>query len=207
MKVIGNVTEDPIWLEGENVLAFEYRDSFPDSPPQLQYATDPYLKLTDNIYFPGMNVGFLLSEKAKGIFEQFCMVPHRFYNASVLYKEKDMYLYFHMHIVSNLMELIDFKKSIFYEGNRFGKYIQDISLVSLIDYEIKINALREAHGYRRDIFAKKLCFSEPENFKFDLFYISKIDSNFYISEKLMKELKRSKITGFEFKEVTLFENI
>jgi len=176
---------DSIWEVNSN--------SFPLIAPNLTYFDIvPGARLTDFISTPATH-GFVISPKVKDLLGEFTLVPHKFYPAIVKY-DGEFYNYYWLHIVSDMTQYVDFKRTKFYVTN-FLKKISDININSkdemeeqfkelIIDYKT-INAF---DIYLIDEFLK---------LSLDLFIISYFDLRTYISEDLKSRMLKEKITGIE----------
>jgi len=166
-------------------------DRFPDFEPRIKFELSEKGKLSDLVGVPNMVAnGMLVSPKFKALLEQFDLMEHRFYEGQiktgVFFRE-----YFWFHPLSEHAErFVDFENSIFKETN--GNLVKLKSLKDSLGYYSK-------HNVSIDIYKIVL----KENSKhIDLFYIPyfQFSTEFFISEPLMKAIKKEKITGIEIKE-------
>ena len=165
---------------------------FPDYIPDLSgIRMSGRAKLTDIV-----SNGFggqleIVSPRTKEILETYNLCPHRFYEMN-LYLRKVKYDYYMFHTQCDYSDLVDYKKSTFVEYN----------------YSMSINS-KEEFLTRRKIMGEKNILNSvtadtlfmTSNFgdmNLDYFYIGIVDGEDYISERLMKHLLESKITGWDF---------
>jgi restriction endonuclease len=73
------------WFDEPNSMTNLTNNEFPDFVPDLQFELENKAKLTDIIKPTNLPAqGFLLSEKAKAVFESFNLMEHLYYNAIVI---------------------------------------------------------------------------------------------------------------------------
>lgn len=139
--------------------------------------------------------GFLINDKVKSIFSKFKLSSHKLYNAKVYYK-KNTYPYYWLHIKSDILESVDFKKSSFVILLNYAHKIGNIDIFSIADYLEKKEKLKlENSGKTVSIWADKVVLSlNPE---VDFFKIGTFDTDSYISETLKKSILNEEITGFQ----------
>ena len=123
----------------------------------------------------------IVSPRTKEILETYNLCPHRFYEMN-LYLRKVKYDYYMFHIQCDYSDLVDYKKS------TFAKYNYSTKGAS-----VSINSKKEFLTRRKIMGEKSIL-----NMNLDYFYIGIVDGEDYISERLMKHLLESKITGWDF---------
>lgn len=179
-----------------------HHNEFPDFVPDLNYFEISELAPLTDFVSSGLSHGFLLNDKAKSLLEAYNLPEHRSYPL-VIKRGKDFIkeTYFWMHIVSNYSRFIDFRKTKFYVSF-FDKKETDLDIST---YEELIDMVKTYINQNRFIKAQTI-YLKPEFYelKMDLFIISTIDYNKYVSEKLRDRLIEDRITGLEIISVKQF---
>jgi hypothetical protein len=105
-----------------------------------------------------------------------------------------------MHIVSDMTDYVDFKLTKFYVEH-FGKKERDLDLST----NEELLEMMSHYIDENKFVASPRIFLKSDFFKLqlDLFTISRIDYNTYISEALKDKLIKEKITGIEIRESKL----
>ena len=129
---------------------------------------------------------FVLDEKAYSIFRNFNFgeysefIPLKLFdNKGQLVREK-YYLLFQDLILNSW---IDFKNSLFYKGHSFTKDKEYFNFINPIDY-------------KNELFVDTENIVLSHNFNSNLdFFKTRIDTNYFASEKLMLEIEKNELTG------------
>lgn len=166
---------------------------FPEKDPVLEFELEPKAKLTDVVSASNISAkGFLMNEKAKTVFEQFNLIEHKFYNATLKTKN-EILPYYWLHLVNDSFESIDFHKSKFFEADYIGRKKSDIIINSLEDFLIK----REELMIRAEKIAlKESAICQP----LDLFFFFNLHSYVLISENFKDSIVSNKIKGLNYSE-------
>lgn len=123
-------------------------DSFPDFIPDIRYKLVKRAKLCDVMEKSNISSnGLLINEKVKTVLEQYKMIPHEYYPATI--EDKGIiHQYYWLHFVwKNGINHLDFANSKF-QINEFGENLGDIKLNS---YKELINKQSEL-GFMKMIF-------------------------------------------------------
>ena len=176
-----------------------YTQKFPDYIPDLSgIRMSGKAKLTDIV-----SNGFggqleIVSPRTKEILETYNLCPHRFYEMN-LYLRKVKYDYYMFHTQCDYSDLVDYKKSTFVEYYNYSTKGAPMPINSKEEFLIQKGIVEEKNIL--NTVTVDTLFMTP-NFWYmnlDYFYISLVDTGEdYISERLMKHLLESKITGWDF---------
>jgi hypothetical protein len=182
-------------------------DDFPDFTPNLDYfVLVSRAKLTDLLSVSVLRGGFLISEELKTIFDKFKISSHKYYRAKVKYGGIYYENYYWMHIVSDLTSFVNYQNSLFFVYHNFSQNLGEIEIISkedLLQKEKKIKS--DNPGKTIAIWAKKIELLPTFDKSLDLFKISRIDGNFYISENLKNAIVNKKISGLNILEANNLE--
>lgn len=172
-------------------------ENFPDFEPDLDYfVVHSQAKLTDLLSVTPVHGGFLISERLKNIFEQFNIVPHKYYPARLKHRKKFYENYFWMHIICDLTDYVDYQKSTFFIYYNYGHNIGFVDVNSKEGYfQMKEKVNLDNPGKTVTIWADKIYFANNFDKNLDLFEISTFNSNYYISSSLKEKILQEKITG------------
>jgi hypothetical protein len=109
---------------------------FPDFTPDIRFKLTKDAKFTDMLSQAAISAhGFLINEKLKNTFEQFNIVPHKYYPARVEDHQGDFHNYFWMHLVWKDRSVIDWSSSKFFYSHYDEKIT--LNLKSPTDFEDK----------------------------------------------------------------------
>lgn len=181
----------------------KYRTSFPDYTPDLDGIMLAGTAKKTDFVSSSFGLGFIMSEKAKEIMEQYNLCPHRFYPLG-LYIRKVKHNYCLLRIIDDYFDFVDYKESTFTEydisrGRRYGS----IMVNSKEDLLRKREKLKEKeNNIMYTIWGDRIVMNENFDKKLDLFKIRWIDSSTYISERLMMDIISNGLTGWEFLPAT-----
>lgn len=180
------------WYDEPDSMTKLVRDSLPDFIPDLKWELKPKAKLTDIISVGNITAtGFLMNEKAKAIFQSFNLIDHKFHNATLFVKSQPLH-YYYLQLTNGNFENIDIEKSSFCITNAFRLKKNDIIITSYNDLIEKQKKLE----FGNIISAEKI---HIKNTDFDLFFFPFIHNDIFVSEKLLNELRKYKITGYRVK--------
>jgi hypothetical protein len=88
---------------------------FANFEPDIRFKLARGAKLTDMLSQAAISAdGFLINEKLKKTFEQFDIVPHKYYPAKIEDRQGRFYDYFWMHLVGESMAIVNWQKSKFF---------------------------------------------------------------------------------------------
>lgn len=205
-KIVGFPYQTNGYIDGYNENAPCSRtnltyDKYPDFVPDLRFELQKKSKLTDIVDASNISAtGFLMNEKAKGVFDMFNIPTHKFYEASILDHNHNVLPYYWMHIISNDYELVDFENSVFRKSSfplkdSETKKCEQIEVRGIKDLRTKNEILfEEGHYVVADILKVK---NKP---KYDLLHFMDISEYIYVSESLANKIKEIKISGVEIIE-------
>lgn len=111
---------------------------FPDFIPDIRFKLAKGAKLTDMLSQAAISAhGFLINEKLKKAFEQFNVVPHKYYPAKIEDCNGNFYDYFWMHLVwKEGISMINYEESVFFK-RKFSNNLGYIKLSSDEDFWTK----------------------------------------------------------------------
>jgi len=181
-----------------------YYKSFPEFSPNLDSfvlhrSAKPSDFLSNSII---SSVGFLMSGKAKMIFECCKLTDHKFYQASVICKN-NLINYFWLHYICNVREFVIYEESEFNVCMNFTTILGSIKILSEENLILKEQTLKINNpGHTISILAKKIILNSSFNKNIDLFKVGKFDIDLYISERLMNLINSNNLTGVEITPAT-----
>ena len=188
---------------GENSYQFLPDLVPPKITPNLDYfIIEKKAIMTDFISCIGIiyATGFIISEKAKQLFEQFSLMQHYFYSAKLLHKNK-FHQYYWLHLSEDYIYYIDYDKSAFNTTKPAGWTISgwdEQRQVIKIDSPQAMMSVRKEIAGIRIITPTKLYLKGIENPKLDLLAFSSFGENrVLISERLKNGMMAENITGIE----------
>ena len=175
-----------------------FLDKFPDFSPNLDhFILNDKSKLTDLLSVAVAYGGLLISNKFKNLFEKFSLPLHIFYPAKVL-RQKEFFEYHWMHIICDLTDDVDYKKSNFIA---YYNYAHNLGLVPVNSKEDLVEKRQKLKNDNPDkaitIWAEQIVLNTKAKKNMDLFKIGTFDSSIYITEVLKRAIITSKITGCE----------
>lgn len=175
-----------------------HADEFPSFRPILHFELERKAQLTDVLSQAAISAqGLLVSEQLKGIIEQYKIMKHKFYPATVDVKSKT-FSYYWLHLVdTSFLHKIDYKRSDFFR-TEYGFREDDIKLNSFDDYKKK----KEKFGNMGTIESDFLFIDESSFVDYQLITFPLFDDKIYVSSKLFSTLQKKGIKGIEFKEAT-----
>lgn len=190
------------WFDKPNSMTNLDNDDFPDFKPDLIFELEDKAILTDVISPSNISAkGFLINNKLKSILDDFNLMEHKYYDATVISKGVNN-RYFWLHFKDcdeKYLGGINFDNSSFYISNLAFVKTDDIEIKSYEDFWEKKMSLSMKH-----ILGSKIKLSENiQKQNLDLFYLPYILNDYLISEKLYKSIIANEITGFEIKEQSI----
>jgi hypothetical protein len=179
-----------------HALSRAYQD-FPDFEPDLDhFIVHAQAKLTELLSVAPVDGGVLISERLKNIFEQSTIVPHKFYSAKLKYRKAFYENYYWMHIICNLSELVDYRKSTFFI---YYNYAHNLGFIDVNSKEEYLKKKRKVQIDNPDkvitVWANKIYMIDHFDKNLDLFEIGAFNADYFISESLKNAIIKEKITG------------
>jgi len=172
-----------------------------DDPNLKSFVLHRYAKPSDllsNAIIGGN--GLFVSNKLKGILQEFDLPPHCFYPSKVLYKKETLDNYFWFFFRPIPISNVDFGNSTFFVYKSFLYNEGIININSEEDYYAQKKTIKEQNpGQNITIWSSKVSFKKEFKLK-ELFTLSAFDSNVYISSKLKERLLEQNITGCKIEE-------
>lgn len=156
---------------------------FPNFEPDIRFKLAKGAKLTDMLSQAAISAhGFLINEKLKNAFEQFKIVPHKYYPATVEDHQGNVHQYFWLHLVwKKSTEPINFPHSKF-RVRKFSKILDHLQLNSYEEFKNKSEEL----GHIKTIDFENLVIS---NVDYDIFILG-LSINVYTNENTRKTLSQ-----------------
>lgn len=135
--------------------------------------------------------GMILSDNLKEIFDRFKLPPHKYYPLTVLHPKKGLLkspqFYWLQVVTKDFLDLIDFAESKVYLSKILSPEPEE---------KVWVKSKEDYLGRIKELFLvsfESLCIKEME--KYDLFYLNRISSDCYISDKLRNEIEIGEIKG------------
>jgi hypothetical protein len=163
-------------------------DSFPDFIPDISYKLAKGAKLCDVMEKSNISAcGLLINEKVKEVLEQFNLVPHKYFPATI--EDKGIiHQYYWVHFVwEDGIKYLDFANSKF-KIKRASKDLGEVEVQSLNELHSKQGEL----GFMNMIHNYEYTFINPN---FDLF-IHPLNKTIFVSENLKS--KMANFSGSDF---------
>lgn len=130
----------------------------------------------------------LISQRFKDLLEDFHLVKHLFFPASVM-KGEELHTYYWLHLVDS-----DFQSHVVFTKTLFANE-PDLRLADYTEY-LHYTATQDTLGLLR---AARVTLNSDFDKTLDLFMISGFDQHLYISNKLYKTIIAHKITGLHIR--------
>lgn len=172
-------------------------DRLPEKDFSLNYLElDTKAILTDFVSVYNPIWGFIISDKAKEIFEE-CNLPlHKYFKAILKNKESTYANYNWIYLVSEVIHAINFNMSTF----KLMKGALPIQIE-----ERSFSSLDEMHEFQKlntrvRIIPNKI-YIQFNKVQTDIFKIGKFNFDWVVTEKLVNSLKRKSITGYVAKKI------
>jgi len=174
---------------------YKYRTNFPNFIPNLSgIMLSGRAKLTD--FISNAFGAIIVSPKVKDTLQRFNLCPHKFYPCT-LHSRGKSFDYFWLHLISDYSDYVDYKKTTFVEYN-FSERRGSISVESKAEMLRKKEEIKKLYvGTNWTIWGDKIVMNSNFSSELDLFIISRIDGNTYISERLHNEIISNNLTGCE----------
>jgi len=176
---------------------YKYKTSFPNFTPDLSgIMLAGRAKLTD--FISNAFGAIIVSPRGKDILQKFNLCSHRFYPCT-LHSRGKSYDYFWLQLISDYSDYVDYKKTTFVEYNFTEKrgFILVESKEEMLRKREEIKKLYE--GTNWTIWGDEIVMNSDFQKSLDLFIISRIDGNTYISERLYNEIAKNNLTGCELR--------
>ena len=170
-------------------------DEFPNFIPKAYFELEEKGKYSDIVRIHNTHAkGFLISPRVKALWEDFNIFSCQYYPAKLASENGEIRDYFLFHMAAKDLPGIDFERSTFNNEEEF---------LGIDDNDVwhygqkKINKLSERVG--QNIILNKLYFT-PNFPKYDLFYVPYFMflDRFFISENLVKAMKKEKMMGLKY---------
>ena len=170
-----------------------YADAFPDFTPDLNYfVVNKSAKLTDFLSASMIGFGFILNDKVKNILTRYKIPAHKFYPAIVEYNGSFHNNYYWFFYISDILEFIDYDKTIFFIADMVDNKIEDCKNIhSAASLKNLIEVLPDDRTIDSEIVFVKNDIAEH----LDLIKLPFGNYRTYISEKLYKALEEDNISG------------
>lgn len=186
--------------KGDNALfsLYEYRNSLPDYIPNLDgMMLAGSAKLTDFLS-SGFGHGYIMSDKAKKVLEQFHLCSHLFYPLG-LYKRKVKFDYFLLNYISNYSYFVDYEKTSFKEYDIISEQSSSSFFVnSKEEYLERRRNIKNKKGISWGIWGDRIVMNKDFDPELDFFVICMLDTNVYVSKRLKDAIEAAGLTGWEF---------
>ena len=148
-------------------------------------------------------LGYLMSEKAKNILENFNLPKHKFYQLPILEFKQKAYQYYYMQILHNPYDysFIDFDKSTFIKTDFFEENQTEVLFGN--DLELKY-AFENLDDLEEKILPNKIIFNDSFlESKFDMFQLDSLYFPFIINSKIHKAFLENNLTGIVMDKVDI----
>lgn len=140
-------------------------------------------------------LGYLMSEKAKTILENFNLPKHKFYQLPILEFKQKSYQYYYMQILSNSFDysFINFEKSSFLKTDFFKENQREVLFKN--DIELKY-AFENLDDLEEKIIPNKIVLNDVYlKSKLDMFGLDNLYFPFIINSKIHKAFIENNING------------
>jgi len=155
-------------------------DFFPDFIPDIRYKLAKGAKLCDVMEKSNITAcGLLINEKVKEVLEQFNLIPHKYFSATIEDKSV-IHQYYWVHFVwEDGIKYLDFENSKF-KIKEFGTDIEEIQVSNLTELYTKQGEL----GFIKMIHNYEYTFLNPN---YDLF-IHPLNKTIFVSDELKAKM-------------------
>jgi hypothetical protein len=171
---------------------------YPKENPDLIFELDEEAKLTDYIKPSNISAkGLLINEKIKKLIENFNIIEHRIYSAT-LFSNKQALNYYWLHLIKKDHKEVDFENSDFIQTDLFYDKIKTVYVNSVEDYHQHLDKARKDVNL---IIPEKLILKE-EYRQIDILFFPLMHQSLIASERFIRTLKKNNITGFEYEEAS-----
>ena len=186
------------WYDEPNSMTKLTNEEFPKEKPDLVFELHEKAILTDVISPDNISArGMLINEKTKELLNNFKLLEHRIYPAT-LFANRQMHKYYWVHFYKDNFSGLDFKNSNFIEVNLMKRKIKSVDVNSLEDYNFfRKNKEKKSNS----IVAEKLILND--SFKnLDVFLFPLVHDYLIISKKIYECFQDNQISGVKYKEAT-----
>ncbi len=169
-------------------------DFFPDFIPDIRYKLAKGAMLCDMMGQGTISAcGLLISQKIKAVFEQFNLIPHKYFSSTI--EDKGIiHQYYWVHFVwEDGINHLDFANSKF-QINEFGDNLGKVEIETykeLLDKQTELGFMKTVYNYESLMF----------NMNLDLF-IHPLNKTIFVSENL-----KTKLTDFSGVDLTFAQNL
>jgi len=172
-----------------NVFAGE----IPEFTPNLHYLVlEPDAIMSDVLSAAMISFGFILNDKVKKILERHMLPDHRFYPATIQYRDTFYANYYWFFYVSDVLDHIDLTRTEFFLSDWFSDEREKCENVR------STNDLRNLNKFtieKKVVHAHPVYMYEKITDTYDLFKLTFGNYQTYVSERLASELGQQ-VTGF-----------
>jgi hypothetical protein len=156
-------------------------------------------KLTDCISDAAISAhGFILSDKALEVFRKYDLGTYKVYPMN-LYHKNIKYDYGFLHILNDMVDLIDFERSTFFVEKLIGGHAFDIKVKGKADFiekrKLAGNGTLEGTEKYWDVSFRSAVFKNVKTP--DFFTLTGCGVTKFITKNLKEEISKNKLTGFE----------
>ena len=175
-------------------------DEFPNFIPDLRFELDEKAIITDVIRPSNLDYakGLMMNEKAKRVFEEFNLITHQFYEASIKSSNNQL-TYYWLHTLPPTLEIVDFANTTFLEVLPTQQKVQRI---------FKTYDEYEKYGDNdlpNDLEIEKLTLIHSFNSKrLDLFCLPSFFTGFLISQLLYEKINNMQLTGLWIEQQSFY---
>jgi hypothetical protein len=182
-----------------SVHKLDFRE-FPNFDPDIRFKLAKGAKLTDMLSQATISAhGFLINEKLKNAFEQFNIVPHKYYPAKIEDRNGNFHNYFWMHLVwKEGINFINYEESVFFK-RKFSNNLGHIKLSSDEDFWSK----KEEMGSRYMIGIECLKFKHKPSYPL---LVIPYKTDIVVDESLKDILSNYSGTDFQIVDYLKFTN-
>lgn len=161
--------------------------------------------IVDFIYAMGSygGFGYLMSEKAKNILENFNLPTHKFYELPILEFKQKTYQYYYMQILHNPYDFsfIDFEKSTFLKTDFFEENYTEVLFKNGVELK---HALDNLDDLEEKILPDEIVFNDAYlESKLDMFQLDGLYYPFVINSKIHEAFLENNVSGMVMNKVDI----
>lgn len=165
----------------------------------LKFELNKKSKLTDVLSVLEINTGFLISPKVKKILDQFKLMRHQYFDATIE-TDNGTFNYYWLHLTEpDLVKKIDYNKSIFYETEYTFK--KDIIILDNFEHYQMLKSQDKEACF--GVTSEQIFFSDSFDKTLDLLTFLPFNNDIYISEKLKNVLIENNILSFNITQTSV----